>query len=137
MAFYQCWGQKVKRERDTTERGVETPAGVLHHPFGMDVLLLGIHRETPPQGVVGWGLPTGLPGPRQPPTNYLAWKAEEWELGGTDLSTPTYLIREISAISPPSSPFLPGSQGDKNSNLLFRVSGSVQKSLQIVLLHLD
>ena len=82
MAFYQCWGQKVKRERDTTERGVETPAGVLHHPFGMDVLLLGIHRETPPQGIVGWGLPTGLPGPRQLPTNYLARKAEEWEPGG-------------------------------------------------------
>lgn len=38
----------MKREWNTTERGVETPAGVLHQPFGMDILLLGIHREKPP-----------------------------------------------------------------------------------------
>lgn len=48
MAFYQCGGQKVKREWDITEHGIETPAGVLYHPFGMDVLLLGIPREKPP-----------------------------------------------------------------------------------------
>lgn len=33
------------------------------------------------------------------------------EAGG-NLSTPTYLVWEISAICPPSSPFLPGLQGN-------------------------
>lgn len=38
----------MKKEWDTMERGVETPTAVLHLPFGMDILLLGFHREKPP-----------------------------------------------------------------------------------------
>lgn len=78
MAFYQCWGQKVNRERDTPERGVETLAGVPTARLERGPLTHGTQREaslrnsgvSPPRGLRG-----AMPAARKP----LAGRAERWD----------------------------------------------------------
>lgn len=96
------------REWDTTERGVETLAGVPSHRFGKGHPDSWHPERNPEEQWVGrpHRPRRAVPAARKPP----AGRAEAWEVGA--LSAPTYVSQEISAMCSPSSPFLPGPQGN-------------------------